>query len=97
MSRMFVNVSNAGAGPFLRQFEDLQQVRLRNGTAAAGRAGVDVPGVPNQARPRCECSHQPETKYRGLTRESTPGDRQALAWLAQQVKPAWSNQELCRG
>jgi hypothetical protein len=42
-----------------------------------------------------ERSDQPETKYRGLSRESTPGDRKALAWLEQQVKPAWSNQELC--
>jgi hypothetical protein len=40
-------------------------------------------------------ANQPETKYRGLSRESTPGDRKALAWLEQQVKPAWSNQELC--
>jgi hypothetical protein len=34
-------------------------------------------------------------EYRGLSRESTPGDRKALAWLEQQVQPAWSNQELC--
>ena len=77
------------------QFEDLQPVRLHNVSLAPERAGVDVPGVPNHARPGRECSDQPETKYRGLHGNQRLG--KALAWLAQQVKPAWSNQELCRG
>src|SRR5947207_4134655 len=54
--------------------------------------------------PACQTTHDRDVnaainlkQNTWATRESTPGDRKALAWLAQQVKPAWSNQELCRG
>src|SRR5438477_4306712 len=76
------------ARPFLRQLEDLQRVRLRNGSPAAERSGVDVPGVPNHARPRRERSDQPETKYRGLHGNQRLGTgRLWLGWHSKRNRP----------
>ena len=39
--------------------------------------------------------HFPESQAVAGQLGNSPKDRKALAWLEQQVKPAWSNQELC--